>query len=170
MTRSEFKKGMLALLLMTVVFTVALIYSLTPDAKPVIDEVAPASQYYEQVTEPEQTDVTETCPPCTDICAAEQDVQSETYIGVYKLTAYCACEKCCGKWAGGTTASGTIPAEGRTVSCNSLPMGTQIKIDGQVYTVEDTGNMASNVIDVYYDSHSAALEFGVKYADVYITK
>lgn len=95
--------------------------------------------------------------------------QGSKYIGKFKLTAYCACSKCCGQWAdaNATTASGTHAVQGRTVACNSLPFGTRIVINGNVYVVEDRGGMANNVIDVYFNSHQEALNFGVKYADVY---
>lgn len=95
--------------------------------------------------------------------------QGSKYIGKFKLTAYCACSKCCGQWAdaNATTASGTHAVQGRTVACNSLPFGTRIVINGNVYVVEDCGGMASNVIDVFFNSHQEALNFGVKYADVY---
>lgn len=89
-------------------------------------------------------------------------------IGEYKLTAYCSCERCCGKWSQfNKTASGTTPQQGRTVACNSLKFGTRIVINGNIYTVEDTGNMGTNVIDIYFNSHEAALNFGVQYAEVY---
>ena len=89
-------------------------------------------------------------------------------IGEYKLTAYCNCEKCCGKWSEfNRTASGTTPQQGRTVACNSLDFGTKIVINGKIYIVEDTGNMTNNVIDIYFNSHEAALNFGVQYAKVY---
>ena len=89
-------------------------------------------------------------------------------IGEYKLTAYCSCEKCCGKWSQfNKTASGTTPQQGRTVACNSLEFGTRIVINGSIYTVEDTGNMGANVIDIYFNSHEAALSFGVQYAEVH---
>ena len=52
-------------------------------------------------------------------------------MGSYKLTFYCNCRRCCGKWAGGPTASGAMPAEGRTVACGALPLGTRIMIAGQ---------------------------------------
>jgi 3D (Asp-Asp-Asp) domain-containing protein len=95
--------------------------------------------------------------------------QGSKYIGKFKLTAYCACSKCCGQWAdaNATTASGTHAVQGRTVACNSLPFGTRIVINGNVYVVEDRGGMANNVIDVFFNSHQEALNFGVKYADVY---
>lgn len=88
------------------------------------------------------------------------------YLGGYTLTAYCACEQCCGK-SDGITASGTVATQGRTVACNSLPFGTVLSINGHEYTVEDTGGMRDGVIDVFFDDHQEAIEFGVQYADVY---
>ena len=89
-------------------------------------------------------------------------------IGEYKLTAYCSCERCCGKWSQfNKTASGTTPQQGRTVACNSLDFGTEIIINGEKYIVEDTGNMGNNIIDIYFNSHEAALIFGVQYAEVF---
>ena len=89
-------------------------------------------------------------------------------IGTYKLTAYCSCEKCCGKWSKyNKTASGTTPEQGRTVACNSLTFGTRLLIDGEEYIVEDTGNMNDNIIDIYFYSHEEALQFGVQSAEVF---
>ena len=88
-------------------------------------------------------------------------------MGSYKLTFYCNCRRCCGKWAGGPTASGTMPAEGRTVACGSLPLGTRILIAGQgEYIVEDRG-VTGKHIDIYMNSHSACLRNGVKHAGVF---
>ena len=88
-------------------------------------------------------------------------------LGNYKLTFYCNCRKCCGKWSGGPTASGTMPAEGRTVACGSLPLGTRILIAGQgEYIVEDRGVKGKH-IDIYMNSHSACLRNGVQHAGVF---
>ena len=89
-------------------------------------------------------------------------------LGTYKLTAYCNCSKCCGKWAGGPTKSGAMPVAGTTVACNTLAMGTKISINGHEYVVQDTGHLADNQIDVFFDSHSAALQFGVQRAEVFL--
>lgn len=35
------------------------------------------------------------------------------YIGIFILTVYCSCRRCCGKWSGEPTASGVMPAAGR---------------------------------------------------------
>jgi 3D (Asp-Asp-Asp) domain-containing protein len=39
-------------------------------------------------------------------------------------------------------------------------------INGETYIVEDRG-VGSGVIDIYFDSHSEALSFGVQYAKVF---
>ena len=88
-------------------------------------------------------------------------------MGSYKLTFYCNCRRCCGKWAGGPTASGTMPAEGRTVACGALPLGTRILIAGQgEFIVEDRG-VSGRHIDIYMDSHSACLQKGVQRGEVF---
>lgn len=85
----------------------------------------------------------------------------------YKITAYCSCSKCCGKTTG-NTASGTKATPGRTVAAPSkFAFGTKLNIGGHIYTVEDRGGAISgNKIDIYVSSHSAALQWGVKYLPV----
>lgn len=96
----------------------------------------------------------------------EEAIENGTYLGNFKLTAYCACSRCCGQWAGGATASGTTPTAGRTVAMGGVSFGTKLLINGTVYTVEDRGTPYGHV-DIFFDSHSAALSFGRQYADVY---
>lgn len=90
-----------------------------------------------------------------------------SYLGTYKITHYCPCSQCCG-WSTGITASGTYATAGRTVACNSLPFGTQIMINGNIYTVEDTGGMSNSTIDIFVESHQEALNLGTYYTDVYL--
>jgi 3D (Asp-Asp-Asp) domain-containing protein len=91
---------------------------------------------------------------------------SGTSLGKFKITAYCNCSKCCGKWANGYTASGTVATAGRTVAMSGVPFGTKLLINGHVYTVEDRGTPYGHV-DIFFNTHSEALQFGRKYADVY---
>lgn len=91
--------------------------------------------------------------------------------GTYKITAYCACSKCCGK-STGITASGTKATAGRTIAAPStFAFGTKLEIDGKTYVVEDRGGaITGNKIDIYMDSHAEALKWGVRYMTVNIVE
>lgn len=89
----------------------------------------------------------------------------ETRADVFTVTAYCPCEKCCGVFANGYTATGAKATQGVTIAADPdvLPMGTEIELDGHTYTVQDTGGaIAGNRLDLYFDSHEDALQWGVQ--------
>ena len=89
-------------------------------------------------------------------------------LGSFYITAYCGCEKCSG--GHNKTASGTTPTEGRTIAADTsvLPFGTQVVIDGIVYTVEDRGSgVVGNHIDIFFATHEDAMAFGSKSVTVY---
>lgn len=101
----------------------------------------------------------------------EQEIETKyTSLGEYKLTAYCPCEICCGKWSGGNTASGTKPQANRTVAVDKsiIPFGTTLIINGAEYVAEDTGNFKGKHIDIYFDNHSEAVKFGVQRKEIFI--
>ena len=103
-------------------------------------------------------------------------------LGEFKLTAYCSCEICCGKWAlnrpidtnGNEIVYGSIGerlTEGYSIAVdpNVIPYGTEVVINGHTYKAQDCGGaIKENRIDVYCDDHQAALNFGVQYAEVFI--
>ena len=93
-------------------------------------------------------------------------------LGEFETTAYCGCEKCCGKWSEyGLTASGTEPQEGKTVAVDKdvIPLGTTLVINGEEYIAEDTGGaVKGNVIDIFFCSHDEALEYGRQKLEVFI--
>lgn len=102
-------------------------------------------------------------------------------LGEFKLTSYCACEKCCGYWAtirpldtNGDpivyTASGAVARQGVTVAADIsvLPFGTVILIGGDEFVVQDVGGGVNGKhIDIYFDDHQMALAFGVQYQTIY---
>lgn len=96
-------------------------------------------------------------------------------LGEFKLTAYCPCFRCCGK-DDGITSTGTLATEGRTIAVDPrvIPYGSSVTIyfsDGtsHTYTAEDCGGaIRENRIDVFFDDHQAALQFGVQSAYVYM--
>jgi len=90
---------------------------------------------------------------------------------LWRVTAYCPCEKCCGKWADGTTASGK-KAEGYFVAAPpEIPFGTLVLVpgyaDGDWVSVEDRGGAIKGLrLDVFFATHAEALEWGVKWVAV----
>ena len=109
----------------------------------------------------------------------ESEKTEQTLLGTYRITAYCSCEKCCGEWAKNRIdgivkgAAGVELTPGISVAC-SLPFGTKLYIEGYgEVVVQDriaewvNEKYDDKVIDVYFNNHSEALEFGVKNLSVY---
>ena len=102
----------------------------------------------------------------------EIEEPKEINLGKFKLTAYCSCKKCCGK-TDGITSTGTKATQGRTIAVDPkvIDYGSKVKINGKEYIAEDCGGaIKSNHIDVFFNNHQDALDFGVQYANVYIKK
>ena len=90
-------------------------------------------------------------------------------LGKFRVTAYCACSKCCGHNTG-ITASGTIATAERTIAVDpgQIPYGSVLVINGQEYVAEDCGSgIGENCIDIFFDSHEEALKFGCQYIEVF---
>ena len=85
-------------------------------------------------------------------------------LGMFRLTGYCKCRICCGKWSSiNTTYIGAIPRVNHTIAVDPrvIPFGTKVMINGIVYTAEDKGGgVKGNHIDIFCGSHSAALKIG----------
>ena len=118
----------------------------------------------------------------------DPDASNVTYMGNYKLTAYCPCTKCCGSYGANRpvdengytivgTSSGARAYANHTIAVDPsvIPYGTVVIIERNgvyyEYVAEDCGGaIKNNRIDVYFDSHSTACDFGVRYGNVYIIK
>lgn len=110
----------------------------------------------------------------------EEPIEEEKeLLGNFRITAYCSCKKCCGKWADNRPngivygASGAELVAGVSVA-SPLPFGTEIYIDGLgEYVVQDrlaqwvVDKYGDKLIDVYFDNHEEAWKFGCKYLDVW---
>ena len=86
---------------------------------------------------------------------------------------YCACRKCCGKWADGFTASGAKATEGVTCAASrNIPFGTKLNIEGVgVRVVQDRlAPKYDGRIDIFFNSHKDALKFGKKRLKVKILR
>ena len=80
------------------------------------------------------------------------------------VTHYCACSICCGSNSDGYTASGKRVAAGMVAMSSHYPFGTQIMINGIMYTVEDRGGsgIENNIgrVDIFVPDHNEALRKG----------
>ena len=102
-------------------------------------------------------------------------------------TAYCLCQKCCGKTPShpsyGYTASGIkiVPGTGIKVIAvdpKVIPLGTKVYVDGlngawdYGYAIAaDTGSAIKNLkIDLYMDTHSEALSWGRRSVNIYVVE
>jgi len=118
-------------------------------------------------------------PPTTVTEAATTEAVPEP--AEFTLTAYCPCTLCCGEWANSRpcdadgkpivyTASGARAVQGVTISADTdlYPYGTELVFGGTAYIVQDCGGgIKGNRIDVYFDNHSDAVQFGRRTERIY---
>lgn len=158
-TKNRFKVALCAILLMVVVGLLTTAITLTENAK--------------------ATALSVDDPTATEYVDFATDYKVS--LGEYTLTAYCPCTDCCGVWGENRpldeygdiivyTASGEQAVEGITVA-SDLPLGSVLYINDHQYIVQDTGSgITDKRIDIYFDHHQDALNFGVQTAEVFIDK
>ena len=109
----------------------------------------------------------------------EPETESAAYDLVeMNVSAYCPCEKCCGEFADGITASGE-PAEGKLIAApKKYSFGTKMSVPGYgTAFVEDRGGaIKGNKIDLLFtdkdgvSGHQRALNWGRQYLTVKVYK
>lgn len=117
-------------------------------------------------------------------------INENGYLGKFRVTHYCWCTKCNGKWAqtNNTDESGKVVAYGASgrilndgYSCaadTSIPFGTKLYIpqinltvtvdDRAANYIEDRYN--GKFVDIYYYDHNHYIEGASSYMDVYLVK
>ena len=97
-------------------------------------------------------------------------------VATFNTSAYCPCMSCCGK-TNGITSSGALASQWYTLAAGSVyPIGTVIYIpyfkdkpNGGWFVVQDRGGaISSDRLDIFYNSHSSALQFGRRYLECYV--
>ena len=147
------------------------------------------AQAAEVEPEPVEARVVQYDPPPTPMPEIIVEEPVRRLHGSCRITAYCACEICCGEWAKDRPldvngnpivygASGQVLTPGVSVAC-SLPYGTEIQIDGLpgTYIVEDrTAEWIQDkyngmTVDIYMPTHKSCYELlsgKPEWMDVYI--
>lgn len=114
---------------------------------------------------------------------AEQE-ETPYIVDNYTVTAYCSCEKCCGKWAKNrpldengkpiVIGAGNVPLTSDYSIASPLPMGTIIEIDGKIYEVQDrtakfvADRYENKIIDIYFDTHEKAVAWAKQEKEIKI--
>ena len=90
-----------------------------------------------------------------------------------RVTAYCPCRKCCGRYSNGETACGHKISPGAVfvAADKEHPFGTEMSVPGYnraepVKVLDRGAAIRGNRLDVFFHSHQQALKWGVKYLDV----
>ena len=147
------------------------------DDSEIIEDIRP-SNTTESTEATEQTETTEQTEPTE----TTTNPSSPVSLGKFKLTAYCPCSECCGKWANnrpvdengneivyGSTGEILVAGISIAVDPNVIAYGTEVIINGHTYKAQDCGNgIEGNDIDIYMLDHDDAIEFGVQYAEVFL--
>lgn len=148
-----------------------------PETKAVTRIEAPAEMFETDIIEFKVNATVEATNAVEEPETTEAEPES---LGEYRITAYCACEKCCGEWALNRPNGIVYGAAGvelkAGVSCASpLPFGTVVEIEGLgEYIVQDRiaqwviDKYGENLIDIFFDDHEAAKEFGLQYHKIYL--
>ncbi len=161
---------------MSFVFVMLLAFSTLGTKVEILEKQAAQKHQYSEVvvkeTNPLEALALElvNAPNETEPGATEPEPES---LGTFCLTAYCACPACCGEWADGYTYTGTVATAGRTIAVDPdvIPLGSSVLINSQEYIAEDIGGaIQGDRIDIFFDSHADALEFGIQYAEVSTVK
>ncbi len=90
-----------------------------------------------------------------------------------RVTAYCPCSVCCGRFAKGQTANGYVIkcVDHFVAAPKKYPFGTEIVVpqyngDKPIKVLDRGGAIKGNCLDVFFPSHVQAVNWGVKYLDV----
>lgn len=96
-------------------------------------------------------------------------------LGVFSSSAYCNENYYhdCNDGTPETTATGTAPTAGRTIAVDPsvIPLGSEVIISGHTYIAEDTGGaIKGKRIDIVFNSHEEALNWGRRNVEVFIKR
>jgi 3D (Asp-Asp-Asp) domain-containing protein len=157
-SRGVFLSPMAAL---TVVVLAAIICVGTPQIKAGLDRPLPDGTAASSTANSTQT--------------AEQSDEWQTVR--MRVTAYCPCRKCCGRFSDGVTASGhkIQPRDTFVAADKKYRFGTEMIVPGynnaEPVKVLDRGcRIYGNRLDVFFHSHGKAKEWGVRYFDVRVRR
>ncbi len=108
--------------------------------------------------------------------SSDQDADNDQWKVVrMRVTAYCTCPRCCGKFAQGRTANMHKVRRGDVfvAADKRVPFGTEMIIPGynqeRPVEVKDRGGLIKGKrLDVFFNNHKVAQKWGARYLDVLV--
>jgi len=92
-----------------------------------------------------------------------------------RVTGYCPCSQCCGSFSDGITANNhhIQPGDTFVAADKSYQFGTEMVIPGynsdrSVQVMDRGGAIKGNRLDLFFQTHQQALQWGVQHLDVLI--
>ena len=139
--------------------------------------------YYKEASRQDNVEVEIDGKPVVTIEEVMEYVEEPEPVKIlYRVTAYCPCEMCCGEWAKNrpldengepiVVGSWGVELVDGYSAASPMAFGTQVELDG-IGTVEIQDRTAQwvvdrfgeNIIDLYMTDHKTASEFGVQYIE-----
>jgi 3D (Asp-Asp-Asp) domain-containing protein len=127
------------------------------------------SAAFEKPQENEFVEVKENAPPAIDTGSSQWRTVR------MRVTAYCPCPRCCGRFADGVTACGHVIMRGDHLAAadKKYPFGTEIIVPGYnddqpIKVLDRGGAIKGNRLDILFSSHTQAVRWGVRYIEVKI--
>lgn len=99
----------------------------------------------------------------------DEEVEWE-YLGDFTVTGYCSCYDCCKQWSGSPCADGNWPVEGYTCAMGGVDFGTVLYIDGVGERVVCDRGTPYGWVDLYFENHGSACDWGMQTRGVYIVR
>ena len=114
-------------------------------------------------------------PKETSVKTTKEPIKEWVSLGEFKVTAYCGenYHHVCNNGDATKTSTGTRPKANHTIAVDPrvIPYGSILKIGDNTYVAEDCGGaIKSNRVDIFFDYHREALEYGIQYHEVFVLK
>ena len=160
------------ILVLEIILIFMLIFVVKTSERKILNQIKQEA-FFEPICEAEG-DLQQIEPTCKETLQVE--TTTEPVMQEFIVTAYCPCEKCCGKWAKNRKGAvrgckGDLLESGKSIAVDfkTIPYGSVVVLDGKEYKAVDCGGaVKGNHIDIYFDTHEEAVNFGKQVMKGYV--
>jgi 3D (Asp-Asp-Asp) domain-containing protein len=142
---------------------------------PVVELCPPVAEAAEQIQNPPRQDLDQELLDILRNSSVAGENLPQWKVIRMRVTAYCTCPRCCGKFSDGFTANMHKVRRGDVfiAADKKVSFGTEMIIPGynqeRPVEVKDRGRLIKgNHLDVFFNNHKVAQKWGTKYLDVLV--